>query len=121
MQPRPKGAIPLPNHRADSHACASCALQEARGGRICPAAREQGLPDVAAERHAATLYAAVLAEAQGGRLSLAELVSQEVVAHHTGIFPASIQHDLAPTPTDPSSPELRREVVRVAIPARIQR
>jgi hypothetical protein len=45
--------------------CEGCAFQESRGGRVCPAAREvYGLPDVEAQRHAETLYAAVLADAQ---------------------------------------------------------
>lgn len=89
---------------------------------MCPAAREvHSLPNVEAKQHAAALYVAVLAEAQGGAPSLAELMRYEAAVHQTGVLPASIEYDLAPTPVDPSSPELQREVIRVAIPARIQR
>ncbi len=124
MQAATKGAIPLPEHidRAP-HVCQGCALQEVRGGRVCPAAREvHHLPDVRAEHHAKTLYAAVLAEAQGDTPSLAELVRHEAVAHHTGVLPAAINLGLlaAPTP-DPLSTDSPKEIIRVAIPSRIQR
>jgi hypothetical protein len=64
---------PLTHH----HPCGDCILQEARGGRVCPAARDAyRLPDVEVERHAQVLRALVLAEAPN-HTSLIELVRQE--------------------------------------------
>ena len=77
---------PPPNH---NHPCEGCALEQARGGRVCPAARnDYGLPDVEAQRHAESLYAAILADA--GRVpGFAELVRGDAISH-TGVLPASI-------------------------------
>lgn len=47
-----------------NHPCRGCFLEQQRGGRVCPAAREiHGLPDVGAERRAAPLHAAILRDA----------------------------------------------------------
>jgi hypothetical protein len=106
-----------PNH---NHPCRGCALQEARDGRVCPAARDAGLPDVEAQRHAAALHAAILADAQTVP-AFAELVRRDAVSH-TAVLSAAVRLGLLVAPSsDPLSPDSRREVIRVALPSRTPR
>ncbi len=109
---------PPPNQ---SHPCNKCILQEARDGRVCPAARDvHSLPDVEAQRHAEALHAAILADA--GRVpGFAELVRRDAISR-TGVLPAAISLGLlaAPAP-DPLYTDSRKEVIRVALPARTPR
>jgi hypothetical protein len=102
------------------HACRGCFLAGQREGRVCPAARDAyGLPDVEAQRHAAALHAAILADA--GRVpGFAELVRRDAVSH-TGALAASISLGLLAPSSDPLFPDSRKEAIRVALPARTQR
>lgn len=91
------------------HRCHGCALQESRDGRVCPAAREvHGLPDVVAQRHAAVLRAAVLADA-GRLLGFAELVRREVEHRHRELL-AAAQAALPAGPVPSPAHEPRKEV-----------
>jgi hypothetical protein len=105
---------PPPDH---NHPCEGCFLAEQREGRVCPAARDLGLPDVEAQRHAESLYAAILADV-GRTPGFAELVRGDAISH-TGVLPASISLGLlaAPSP-DSVSTNSPKEVIRVAIPSR---
>jgi hypothetical protein len=107
---------PNPNQ----HPCRGCFLEQQREGRVCPAARAQGLPDVETERHAAALHAAILADAQG-LPGFAELVRRDAVSHHTGALPASIRHGLLAAPSSDSVSTDSKEVIRVSIPSRTPR
>lgn len=95
------------------HPCESCALQEARDGRVCPAAREvHGLPDVEAQRYGAALHDAILADAQG-LPGFAELVRRDAVSHHTGALPASIRLGLLAAPSSDPPTTDSKELVYV--------
>jgi len=109
---------PPSNH---AHPCAGCALQEAREGRVCPAARDAyGLPDVEAQRHAAALHAAILADARA-MPGFAALVRHDAFSH-TGVLPVSIRLGLlTPQSPDPASNDAQEEVIRVPLPSRAQR
>ena len=108
---------PPPNH----HPCAGCALQEVREGRVCPAARDAySLPDVEAQRHAAALHAAILADARAVP-SFAALVRHDAISR-TGVLPASIGLGLlTPQSPDPLSHDAQREVICVPLSSRTQR
>ncbi len=97
-----------------NHPCERCALQEARGGRVCPAAREvHGLPDVETKRHAAALHAAILADA--GRIpGFAELVRGDAVRRRAGVLsvPNPSQPALCPS-SSPATHDSAKEVVHV--------
>jgi hypothetical protein len=109
---------PDPN---DNHPCRGCFLEQQRGGLVCPAAREvHSLPDVDAERHAAALHAAILADAKGV-LGFAELVRRDAVSHHTGVLPASICLGLLAAPSSDAAPTDSKEVIRVSVPSRTSR
>jgi hypothetical protein len=96
------------------HRCEHCALQEARGGRVCPAAREgHGLPDVEAQRHAETLYAAVLADAQRSP-GFAELVRWDAINRPAGAMSGWLGHGLLTAHlSDPATHDFVKEVVDV--------
>jgi hypothetical protein len=105
---------PPPNH---SHPCERCFLQEQRGGRVCPVAHEvHRLPDVEAERHAAALHAAILADAEVV-VGFAELVRRDAVSHHTGALPASIRLGLLVAPSADTPSPVTKELAYV-IPTR---
>lgn len=96
---------PPPNHR---HPCEGCALEEARDGRVCSAARDvYELPNVEA------LHAAILADAEC-LPGFAELVRWDAASRHTGALPASMRLGLlaAPSP-DPAIHDSAKEVVHV--------
>lgn len=103
---------PPPSH----HPCEGCALQEARGGRVCPAVCEvYGLADLVAQHRAEALHTAILADA--GRVpGLAELIRRDAMSR-TGALPTAVRLGLlaAPTP-DPMSTDARKEYVRVLPP-----
>lgn len=106
---------PPANHQ---HPCENCVLQEARDGRVCPAARDAyGLEDLVAQRRAEALHAAILADA-GRTPCFAELVRRDAM-NRTGALPAAIRLGL-PTADSPHSlsPDRPKEVIRrVALPA----
>lgn len=108
---------PPHNHH---HLCENCVLQEARGGRICPAARDAyGLPDVIeAQRRADALHAAIVEDAQHIP-AFAELVRFDAMSPAV-VLPASISLGLLPAPSLVSlfSDSRKEAVVRVAIPSR---
>jgi hypothetical protein len=106
----------------DQHPCRGCFLEQQRGGRVCPAAREvHGLPDVATERHAEALHAAILADARSVVPTFAELVRLDA-ASRTGALPASIRLGLAAALSSDSVPtDSRKEIVRVTLASRTQR
>ena len=108
---------PPPDH---NHPCEGCFLAEQREGRVCPAARDLGLPDVKAQRHAEALHAAILADA--GRVpGFAELVRHDAI-NRTGVLPASISLGLLAAPLPhPLYRDSPKEVIRVALPSRTQR
>lgn len=102
------------------HPCEGCFLAEQREGRVCPVAQDLGLPDVEAQRHAESLYAAILADA-GRTPGLAELVRRDA-ANHTGVLPASINLGLLAAPlSHPLYTDSPQEVIRVDLPSRTQR
>jgi hypothetical protein len=105
----------LPNH---DHPCQGCFLEQQRGGRVCPAAREvYGLPDIEAERHATALHAAVLADAQAVP-GFAELVRHDAFSR-TAVLPAPISLGLVAAPTsDPLFLNTPKEVIHVVLPPR---
>jgi hypothetical protein len=108
----------LPKH---NHPCKDCALQEARAGRVCPAARDvHGLPDVEADRHGEALHAAILADAQSVP-GFVELVRRDAFSHHTGVLPASISLGLLAAPSPDSVSTDHKEVIRVALASRTPR
>jgi hypothetical protein len=89
-------------------------LEEARDGRVCPAARDvYELPNVEAQRHAEALHAAILADAEC-LPGFAELVRWDAASRHTGALPASMRLGLlaAPSP-DPAIHDSAKEVVHV--------
>jgi hypothetical protein len=107
---------PPPNH----HPCQGCALEQARGGRVCPAARDLGLPDVEVQRHAQALHAAILADA-GRTPGFAELVRRDAMSR-TAALPVSISLGLLTAPAlAPSFPDSRKEAIRAALPPRTSR
>jgi len=110
---------PSPNRR---QYCNNCILQEARGGRVCPIARDTyGLPDlVEARHHAAALHAAILADAQ--RLpGFAELIRRDAITRPTGALPASLGRGLLVAHlSDPATHDSAKEVVD-AFPSRADR
>lgn len=102
-----------------NHPCEHCVLQEARDGRVCPAAREvHGLPDVEAQRHAAALHAAILADAEGVP-GLAELVRRDAIGRRrAGVLsvPNPSRPALSPSP-NPATHNSAKEAVHV-LPSR---
>lgn len=96
------------------HLCEGCALQESRDGRVCPAASDAyGLPDVAAERHAAALHAAIVADA--GRIpSFAELVRRDAIGRRARVLsvPNPSRPVLCPS-SSPTTHDSAKEVVHV--------
>jgi hypothetical protein len=110
--------VPYPSPPSNlMHPCQGCALEEARGGRVCPAAHAYGLPDVEAQRHAAALHAAILADPQ--RLpGFAELVRRDAITCPTGALPASLGRGLLEAHlSDPATHGSAKEVV-YAFPSR---
>jgi hypothetical protein len=110
---------PPPNYH---HSCENCALQEARDGRVCPAAREvYGLPDVIkAQRRADVLHAAIVEDARNVP-AFADLVRLDAMSPAVA-SPAAISLGLLPAPSlAPLFPDSRKEAVRVAIPSRTAR
>jgi hypothetical protein len=105
----------LPSHE---HPCWGCFLEQQRGGRVCPAAREvYSLPDVEAQRHTAALHAAVLADA--GRTSgFAELVRGDAVRRRAGVLsvPHPSRSALCPS-SSPATHDSAKGVVHV-VPSR---
>ena len=97
------------------HPCHSCALQESRDGRVCPAARDDySLPDVETERHAAALHAAILADAQGIP-GFAELVRRDAIGRgRSGVLsvPNPSRPALCPS-SSPATHNSAKEVVHV--------
>jgi hypothetical protein len=71
---------------------------------------------VDAERHAAALHAAILADAQG-MPGFSELVRRDAVSHHTGVLPASIRLGLLAAPSSDSVSTDSKEVIRVSVPS----
>jgi len=104
---------------AHNFRCEGCVLQEARGGRVCPAAREvHGLPDIETKRHAAALHAAILADA--GRIpGFAELVRRDAIGRRrAGVLSAPNPSRLAQCPpSDLVTHDSAKEVVHV-LPSR---
>jgi hypothetical protein len=105
-----------PDHK---HPCNGCALQEARDGRVCPAARDAyNLPDVEAEHHGAALHAAILADAQS-LPGFAELARRDALSHPAGALPASIRLGLLAAPSSQPVPHhAAKEVVHALTTAR---
>jgi hypothetical protein len=105
---------PRPNH----HLCEGCALQEARDGRVCPAARDvYDLPDVEAQRRAEVLHAAIVQEARPVP-ALPELVRRDAVSR-TGELPVATRLGLLPSLVpDPLAHDPRKEAIRVLIASR---
>jgi hypothetical protein len=107
-----------------NHPCRGCFLEQQRGGRVCPAAREiHGLPDVGAERRAAPLHAAILRDASPAP-SFTELVHRDAV--NTGPLPAAMVFSLDSSVAYSVHPDPPKEVpdalaIRIAIPARTSR
>jgi hypothetical protein len=104
-----------------SHPCQGCALQEARGGRVCPAAREvHRLPDVEAQPRADVLHAAIVQEARPVP-ALPELVRRDAVSL-AGALPVATRLGLLPAPAPaPLSHHPRKEVIRVLVASRTSR
>jgi hypothetical protein len=100
------------------HPCKGCALQEARDGRVCPAAREvYALPDVEAQRRAAVLHAAIVQEARPVP-ALPELVRRDAVSR-VGLLPVATRLGLLPSPAPGLlAPDHRKEAMRVLIASR---
>jgi hypothetical protein len=110
---------PPPNH---NHPCEGCFLQEQRSGRVCPTARDAyGLPDVTeAQRRAAALHAAILADAQNIP-AFAELVRLDAMSPAVAL-PASISLGLlAPPSLVPLYHDARKEIVHAVLPPRTSR
>jgi hypothetical protein len=94
------------------HPCEGCVLQEARGGRVCPAAHSaHGLADLEVQHRAERLHAAIVREA-GTTPSLPELVRQEPRL----LLPATVRLGLLAAPAaDPRSDDSRKEILRVVL------
>ncbi len=103
------------------HPCEGCALQEARDGRVCPAAREvYTLPDVEAQRRADILHAAIVQEARPVP-ALPELVRLDAL-NHRGELPVATRLGLLPSPAPGLlAPVHRKEAIRVLIASRASR
>jgi hypothetical protein len=87
--------------------CVGCALQEARGGRVCPTARDvYGLEDLVAQHRADVLHDAIVLEAEAVP-SLSELVRLEGRQYPVGLAAASRLGLVAAT--DPFSHESQKE------------
>lgn len=108
---------PPSNH----HPCEGCALQEARGGRVCPAAREvHRLPDVEAPHRSDVLHVAIVREARP-MPTLPELVRRDALSL-AGALPVATRLGLLPAPTPvPLSHDPRKEAIRVLIATRTSR
>jgi hypothetical protein len=96
-------------------------LQEARGGRVCPAAREaHRLPDIEVQRRGDVLHAAIVQEARP-MPALPELVRRDAVSL-AGALPVATRLGLLPSPTPvPLSRDPRKEAIRVLIASRASR
>jgi hypothetical protein len=96
----------------DSHPCVGCFLQEHRGGRVCPAARDTyALLDLAeAQPQTEALHVAIVRDAQA-TASLPELVRQDATA--SSLSRAGL---LAAVPSsDPLSHDSREEAPRESV------
>jgi hypothetical protein len=102
-----------------NHPCESCHLQEARGGRVCPRARDAyGLADLVAQHQAEALHAAILADA-GRTPGFAELVRLEAQQPQTKLLAPSPR--LLPAASAVSTAHnQQKETIRVAISRPIQ-
>lgn len=100
---------------SDRHPCLGCFLQERRGGRVCPAAREvHALDNLEVQRDAEALHAAILRDA-GTIPSLGELVRLE--AHQYPLrLAAAFRLGLLAVPSADPVPDSRKEPSHVAVP-----
>ncbi len=107
---------PPPNH---DHPCEGCYLQEARDGRVCPAARNvYSLADLVAQRQAEVLHAAILAEL-GRTAGFVELVRLEAQQRRPKL-PASSPRLLPAAPVTSTPHAQQKEAIYVAVPRPVQ-
>lgn len=103
------------NPSPDHHPCLGCVLQEQRGGRVCPAAREvHALDDLEVQSSADVLHAAIVADAQTIP-SLGELVRLEAHQYPAGLA-AAFRLGLLAVPSADPVPDSRKEIPHVAVP-----
>jgi hypothetical protein len=95
------------------HPCQGCPIEEARDGRVCPAARDAyGLPDVETQRRADVLHAAILADA-GCTPGFVELVRRDAITRPAGALSGSLGRALLVAHlSDPATHDSAKEVVR---------
>jgi hypothetical protein len=104
------------------HPCSGCLLQEARDGRVCPAARDvHDLEDLVAQRRAEALHAAIVLEA-GTVPSFRELVRLDAQRQRPALLlPAPSTLVLPSTAAEHIPHDQQKEAIHVPAPRNAQR